>query len=96
MPTSGTETKISVRVHPNAAANELMDFSNRILQVKVAAPLVKGKANRELVAFLSQLLDIAKSKIRIIKGHYTRNKVITIDSISHQEIIRRLSTYSKH
>jgi uncharacterized protein (TIGR00251 family) len=96
MPTSETEVKISARVHPNAAANEVVDFSNGILQVKVAAPPVKGKANRELVAFLGQILDIAKSKIRIIKGHYTRNKVIAIDSVSHQEIIRRLSTYSKH
>ncbi len=96
MSTSGNEAKISVRVHPNAAKNEVVNFTDRILQVRISAPPVKGKANRELIAFLSQILDIGKSKVSIIKGHSSRHKIIAIDGMSQQDIMERLSTYAKH
>ena len=96
MPISESKTKISVRVHPNAANTEVVDFSDRVLQVRIAAPPIKGKANRELVAFLSQILGVVKSRVGILRGHTTRNKVIAIEGVSQQEIIERLSAYSKH
>ena len=96
MPIPETEVRISVRVRPGAATNEVVGFSDGVLQVRVAAPPVKGRANKELIAFLSQILDVAKNKIHIMKGHYTRNKVIAVDGLSQPEIMGRLSTYSKH
>ena len=95
MPISGSEVRISVRVQPNAAVNEV-DFTDRLLKVKISAPPVKGRANKELIAFLSQILDVSKSKVCIVKGRTTRNKVIAINGISQQEIMGRLSTYSTH
>jgi len=91
VPVSGSEVRISVRVHPNAATDEVVGFTDRILHVKVAAPPVRGKANKELVAFLSQILDIGKSEISVIKGHNARNKVIAVDGLSWPEILERLS-----
>jgi len=86
-----SKAKISLRVHPNAARNEVVDFTGGVLQVKVAAPPVKGKANRELITFLSQVLNVSKSALTIIKGHTSHNKVITIDGLSQEEVIQRLS-----
>jgi uncharacterized protein (TIGR00251 family) len=82
---------LSVKVTPNASRNEMTGFTEGVLQLKVAAPPVKGKANRELTAFLSRTLGVSKSSISIVKGHTSRNKVIIIDGLSREEIMKRLS-----
>jgi len=84
--------KISLRVQPNAARNELVDFTNGVLKVKVAAPPVKGKANAELIVFLSKLLGISKGSLSIVTGHTSRNKTIAIAGLSQDEIIKRLTS----
>ena len=83
---------LRLRVHPNARRNEVVGFIDEVLQIRVAAPPVKGKANSELILILSQLLEVSPSSQRIVKGHTSRSKVITVDSLSHEDIIRRLST----
>jgi uncharacterized protein (TIGR00251 family) len=82
---------LSVKVTPNASRNEITGFTEGVLQLKVAAPPVKGKANKELTAFLSRTLGVSKSSISIVKGHTSRNKVIIIDGLSREEIMKRLS-----
>jgi hypothetical protein len=62
-----------------------------VWQVRVSASPVRGKANKELIAFLSRLLGVSKSQIGIIKGHATRDKVIVIDGLSQEDIMKRLS-----
>jgi len=79
-----------VRVYPNAAINDVTGFVEGVFRVKVAAPPVKGKANKELIAFLSQVLGIGKSRISITKGHTTRSKLINIDGLSLEDIMERL------
>jgi len=79
-------------VTPNAAHNSITGYKDDVLQVKIAAPPVKGKANRELIALLSQVLGVKKSAIAIVKGQTSRNKAITIEGLSGKEIIERLST----
>ena len=92
MSISRNEVKISLRVYPNASRNEVMGFTDGVLRVKVSAPPIKGKANKELVTFLSRLLGVGKSSVNIIKGHTTRNKVVAIDGLSREEIMKRLSS----
>ena len=87
---SEIQAKISLRIYPNATRNEVVGFAEGVLKVKVSAPPVKGKANRELIAFLSQVLGVGKGSLTIIKGHTSRNKVIAIDGLSQEEVIRRL------
>ena len=91
MSISGNEVKISLCVYPNAIRNEVMGFTDGVLRVKVSAPPSKGKANRELITFLSRLLGVGKDSINIIKGHTTRNKVVAIDGLSREEVMERLS-----
>ena len=85
------EAEISVRVHPNAAKNEVVGVTNGVWQVRVSAPPVKGKANKELIAFLSQLLGVGKSSLTILKGHTTSHKVVAIQGLSQGEVMKRLS-----
>jgi uncharacterized protein (TIGR00251 family) len=80
-----------LRVHPNAARNELAGFTEGVLRVKVAAPPVRGKANQELIAFLAQKLGLSKGDLTILKGHTSRNKLISIAGITREELDQRLS-----
>jgi len=83
--------RLTVKVTPNANRNEIIAFSNGVLQVRIAAPPVKGKANKELTDFLSKTLGVRKSSISIVKGQTSRNKVIAIEGMSREDIIKRLS-----
>jgi uncharacterized protein (TIGR00251 family) len=83
--------ELSLRVQPNAARNELVGFSEGVLRVKVAAPPVKGKANKELIAFLTRKLGLSKGDLTILKGHTSRNKVISVIGLSREELNQRLS-----
>ena len=91
MSISGSGVTVSLRVYPNAGRNELVSFTGGVLRVKISAPPGKGKANRELIAFLSRLLGVGKGGVNIIKGHTTRNKVVAIDGLSREEVMERLS-----
>jgi uncharacterized protein (TIGR00251 family) len=92
MPEIENAVRISVRVHPNAARSEVMGFTDGVLQVRVAAPPVKGKANRELIDFLRKRLNVGKSRIALVGGHTARNKVVAIAGLSREEVMTRLST----
>ncbi len=84
------QARISVRVYPGAAGNEVTGFANGVLLVRISAPPVRGKANRELVAFLSRLLDVSRDRVQIIRGNTSRNKIVAIDGWSKEAAIRRL------
>ena len=84
------ETRISVHVYPGAPGNRVVGFDGGVLGVRLAAPPVKGQANRELVSFLSRLLGISQSRLAIIKGHTSRNKLLAISGLSRQEVMERL------
>ena len=85
-----SEARISLHVYPNAPRNQIVGFEGGVLGVKVAAPPLKGQANRELVAFLSQLLSVSKGSLAIIRGHTSRNKLIAVKDLSREEVLRRL------
>jgi uncharacterized protein (TIGR00251 family) len=82
---------LPVKVHPGTSRNEITGFTGGVLQVKIAAPPEKGKANKELTDFLSRRLAVKKSSISITKGETGRNKLIAIKGLSPEEIIKRLS-----
>ena len=84
------ETKITVQVQPNARQNEVVGFEGGVLQVRVAAPPVKGRANRELIEFLSRLLAVGKSHISIEKGTTSRRKTLAVKGLAEAEIKQRL------
>ncbi len=75
-----------MKISPNAARNEVSAIDDDVVQVRVAAPPEKGKANRELLAFLSKLLGVKKSSLAITRGHTGRHKVISITGLGHDAV----------
>ncbi|HEY98634.1 MAG TPA: DUF167 domain-containing protein [Dehalococcoidia bacterium] len=88
---NNTVTRLYVRVTPRASRNEIIGFTDGVLYVKVVALPDRGKANRELIDYLSGILGIKKSSLHLLKGHTSRNKVIAVDGLNLADIIQRIS-----
>lgn len=71
--------KIFVKAKPNAREEkvEKIDDSNYIVSVK--EPPVKGKANEAIRNALAVYFKTASSRVKIISGFGSRNKVIEIN-----------------
>lgn len=87
---SERQESITIQVQPNARRNEVLGIKDGILHVKIAAPPVKGKANRELIELLSKLLGVSKGSINIERGITGRRKVIAIAGLDREQIVARL------
>lgn len=76
----------TVKVTPNAGKNALAGEHNGMMKVKIAAQPEKGKANGELIDYLSGLLGIRKAQVEIIKGETSRQKTVKITGITMRDI----------
>lgn len=70
--------KIFARVKPNSKEEKLEKVSDNEFILWVKAPAKEGRANEAAVELLSNYFDMAKSRITIIKGHKSKNKIIEI------------------
>ena len=61
---------------------------NEFLKINVVSVPEKGKANRELLAFLAKSLKVAKSQLEIISGETDRYKKILIRDKSDQILVK--------
>ncbi|HNX81796.1 MAG TPA: DUF167 domain-containing protein [Candidatus Omnitrophota bacterium] len=70
--------KISVRVKAGSRVEKIEKITETELVVFVKAPPHEGKANEAVVEALSDYFDLSKSRITIVRGHTSRNKIIEI------------------
>lgn len=73
--------KISVKVKPNARENSIKLVNTGNYEVKVSVPPEKGKANKKVIELLAKELKIAKSRIILVKGETSREKLFQISEI---------------
>jgi hypothetical protein len=71
--------RITVKVKPNAHKNEIKRwFDETTCKIAVTAPPTGGQANKELVAYLADILDVPQRSINIVHGHGGRKKLLEI------------------
>lgn len=83
MPATADRSRLVVRVTPNAPRSTFAGWSTDekglpVLLVKLQAPPVEGKANKELTRFLSEALSCAKNEITLLRGDTSRQKTLEI------------------
>jgi uncharacterized protein (TIGR00251 family) len=93
-PTESTTT-IKVRVQPRSSRNQIEGFVGDTLRLRVSAPPEDGKANQAVIALLAIGLDVAKSSVRIVRGHSSRDKFVSVDALGLEDIKRRLGSLAK-
>ncbi len=87
------QSKIAAHIQPNASQNEVVGFKDGVLQVRIAAPPVKGKANQELIKFLSNVLGVSKSNLTIEKGITSKKKTVVIRGLGQEQVARLLERH---
>lgn len=70
--------KISVKVKPNARKEGLEKVDDVHYIVSVKEPPTEGRANYAVTRVIAEYLDIGISRVNIISGHSSRNKIIEI------------------
>jgi uncharacterized protein len=83
---------LSVRIQPRASKNEIVTMASGGLKIRLTAPPVDGAANEALVKFLAAVLSIPKSRVEIVSGHTSREKIVRISGISGAEVKRLLNS----
>jgi len=77
-------------VQPNSARSALAGLHGDRLKVRLAAPPLDGKANKELVRFLSRALDVPRKNIEITVGLGARGKTVRVIDLDPDALGARL------
>ena len=84
-------TIISIKVITNSPKNAIVGkMADGTIKVRIKAKPIQGKANEALVSYLSEELNIPKSKLAIISGEKSRRKTLQIIGLNEKDVFRRL------
>lgn len=85
------ENFIKVYIQPRSSKNEIVGPHRDGIKIRLTSPPIEGKANYHLIQFLSKKLDLSPSKIEILKGYNSREKILKISSeIDLGEILEKI------
>lgn len=73
---------IKIKVETKTSKSCLSGIFSDHIKIKLHSPPVDGEANKELIELLSELFNVKKSSIKIIKGKSSKDKLIEIEGIS--------------
>ena len=73
---------VKLHVVPGARKTAVAGLHGDRLKVKVAAPPEKGRANEELLEFLTRLLQVPRRVVHLASGATSRTKVVAVHDLS--------------
>jgi uncharacterized protein (TIGR00251 family) len=86
---------LKVRVQPKASRNQVVGYDESTLTLRVTDPPTEGTANAGVIALLAKTLGVSKSKLLIVRGHGSRDKMVSVDTLTEQEVRRRIEAGAK-
>jgi uncharacterized protein len=54
--------------------------------IRVTAPPVDGRANDALCRLIAGAAKVAPSRVRVVRGHTARDKVLEVDGVERHEL----------
>jgi len=74
----GDTLRLEIKAVPGASKTELAGIKDNRLRIRLAAAPEDGKANAELLNFLSKTLDCPKRDLRLLSGEKSRLKTVAL------------------
>jgi len=74
----GNDLTFNVFFQPQASRNALLGLHDNAVKIALRSPPVEGAANKQLILFLSTLLNVKKANIAIISGEKNRRKRVRV------------------
>ena len=87
-------TLLNLHVSPGAKSTSVEGlYGEGAIKLKVAAPPVGGKANAEVERFLSKILGVPRSDVKIIRGASSRDKTVLVSGATQAETHEALAAH---
>lgn len=83
--------RFSAIIQPRSSKNEVSGLYNSCLKIRLTSPPVDGAANKTCVKFLARWLGVSPSKVRIVSGLSSKNKIIEIDNMNEAVFLEMLT-----
>ena len=68
-----------MRVQPRARRDEVVELAGGVLRVRVTAAPEGGEANRAVIALLAEAFGVAPSRVELMRGATSREKLFRIE-----------------
>lgn len=78
--------EIAVRLKPRGSRDELLGMRDAVLEAKVTAPPVDGRANKALCKLIAKRVGVAPSRVSVVRGAKSREKVVRVAGVGKSEI----------
>ena len=86
----GRVADVSVRLTPRAGRDAITGVRDGVVQARVSAPPLDGKANDALCRLLAKALGVPRSRVSVVRGQTARNKVVRVDGLPTADAHERL------
>lgn len=90
-PLSDGTVLVRLHVQPKASKTRIAGMYDGCLKLAVLAPPVDGKANEEVVRFLSEVLGLPGRDIILKSGAQGRRKQLILKGLTIEEVRRRVA-----
>lgn len=87
----GNGIRLHLYVQPGGKKSELLGEHDGALKIRVQAPPVEGKANAAVVDFIAEVFRVPRSRVALIRGEKSRQKVVEIEGLTRAEALAKLS-----
>jgi uncharacterized protein (TIGR00251 family) len=76
----GSTLVCRLRIQPRGGQNAFAGQVGDRLRIRIQSAPADGRANAALVAFLARQCGVAKSRVRMVSGATSRDKLVEIDA----------------
>ena len=83
---SNQQFTLKVRVQPRSSRNQVDDFDRDTLRLRVTTSPTEGQANAAVIALLAKTLSISKSRREIVHGHASKDKFVSVETLTEEEV----------
>lgn len=77
---------IEIHAQPGASCTGWAGLHGGALKFRIAAPAADGAANAALCLFLARHFGVAKSAVRIVRGHGSRRKQVFLAGLTAGQV----------
>jgi uncharacterized protein len=84
--------EVRVRVRAGARREQLLQTDDGWIVARVTAPAHQGRANKALCRLVAKQLRIAPSKVAIVRGAHSREKLLRVEGMDQAAVDAALGT----
>ena len=84
---------VHVRAQPGARKTGVKGLHDGALKIAVTCPANRGRANKALVEYLGGLVGVPPSRVRLIRGNKSREKLFLLEGIGLTQFLSKLNEH---